>query len=300
MNKLVRIGLIASMLAAWPLAGAHAQERTLTWVGCGISKTGFMAEMAQAYYDKTGVNIVIQGGGATKGIRMVSAGEADLGGSCRDVITHPIMISPISEERWSRMNPVAWDALAVIVHKDNEVTDITTEQVRALLKGGIDNWTELGGADRPVDVYIRDGKISGVGRTIRELVFSNYNEDFVADYVMPSSGPLEQAIETNINGVGITGISSARRRDVKILRLDGVAPSYDRIRDGGYGLYRPLYLVTPLAVDVKPEITDFLAFVKSEEGQAVMRKVGTVPHEDAIPTWLRYLERREAALLADG
>lgn len=300
MKNRLSAAFVALAIATVPLASLNAQERTLTWVGCGISKTGFMAEMAEAYYNKTGVNIVIQGGGATKGIRMVSAGEADLGGSCRDVITHPIMISPISEERWSRMNPVAWDALVVIVHKDNEITDITSQQVRDLLKGRILNWTELGGGNRPVEVYVRDGKISGVGRTIRELVFSNYSEDFVADHVMPSSGPLETAIEKNLNGVGITGISSARRRDVKILRLDGVAPTYERIRDGGYGLYRPLYLVTPLAVNVKPEITDFLEFVKSEEGKAIMRKVGTVPHEDAIPTWLRYLERREAALLADS
>lgn len=296
----VIMSMLAAALSAAPISPSTAQTDTLTWVGCGISKTGFMAEMAEAYYRKTGINIVIQGGGATKGIRMVSAGEADLGGSCRDVITHPIMISPISEERWARMNPVAWDALAVIVHKDNVVTDISLEQVRDLLKGRISNWTELGGADAPVEVYVRDGKISGVGRTIRELVFSNYNEEFVATHVMPSTGPLEQAIEKNPNGIGITGISSARRRDVGILRLDGVAPTYDRIRDGGYGLYRPLYLVTPMKVDIKPEIADFLAFVRSEDGKEVMRKVGTVPHEDAIPTWLKYLERREAALLADN
>ncbi|KAA3631036.1 MAG: phosphate ABC transporter substrate-binding protein [Proteobacteria bacterium] len=300
MQRIILSLLAATAVAAAPISLSIAQERSLTWVGCGISKKGFMAEMAEAYYKKTGVNIVIQGGGATKGIRMVSAGEADLGGSCRDVITHPIMISPISEERWSRMNPVAWDALVVIVHKDNVVTDITMDQVRDILKGRIDNWTELGGADRPVEVYVRDGKISGVGRTIRELVFSNYQEDFVADHVMPSSGPLEQAIEKNPDGIGVTGISSARRRDVRILRLDGVTPSYDRIRDGGYGLYRPLYLVTPMKVNVNPDIENFLEFVKSEEGKAIMRKVGTVPHEDAIPTWLKYLERREAALLAEN
>ena len=87
---------------------------------------------------------------------------------------------------------------------------------------------------------------------------------------------------------------------MKILRLDGVAPTYDRIRDGGYSLYRPLYLVTPMAVNIKQDIADFLAFVKSAEGKSIMRKVGTVPHEDAIPTWLKYLEKREQALLSNG
>ncbi len=293
--------LAAISLSFVGMVGAvHSQERTLTWVGCGISKKGFMSEMADAYFEKTGVNIVIQGGGATKGIRMVSAGEADLGGSCRDVITHPIMISPISEERWAKMNPVAWDALAVIVHKDNVVTDISTDQVKDLYRGKITNWSQLGGANQPIELYIRKGKISGVGRTIRELIFGNYSENFTATHTTPSSGPLEKGIEKNPIGIGITGISSARRRDVKILKLDGVAPSYDRIRDGGYALYRPLFLVTPLALKINPEITNFLEFVKSEEGKAVMRKVGTVPHDDAIPTWLKYLEKREAALLSEG
>ena len=299
MSRKVSIVATAALALAITLPAA-AQEATLTWVGCGISKKGFMAEMAEAYRERTGVNIVIQGGGATKGIRQVSGGTADLGGSCRDVINHPIMISPIAEERWAKMNPVAWDALAVIVHKDNPVTDITTEQVRDLFKGRITNWTELGGADMPVKLLVRKGKISGVGRTIRELVFGNYEEEFVAAEEMPSTGPIEKAVETLPEAIAITGISSARRRDVKILNLDGVAPTFERIRDGGYTLYRPLYLVTPLTVDVKDEVADFLEFVKSEDGKAIMRKVGTVPHEDAIPTWLKYLERREAALLGEG
>lgn len=53
----------------------------------------------------------------------------------------------------------------------------------------------------------------------------------------------------------------------------------------------------PLASDVKPEVMDFHKFVMSEEGKAIMRKVGTVPHEDALPIWLIYLEKREAMIL---
>ncbi|MFT5113843.1 MAG: phosphate transport system substrate-binding protein [Parasphingorhabdus sp.] len=299
MNKIIVSLVITGLLIISSVSASAQESSTLTWVGCGISKQGFMAEMANAYRRRTGIDIVIQGGGATKGIRQVSSGQADLGGSCRDVINHPIMISPISEERWAKMNPVAWDALAVIVHKDNSVTDITTQQVKDLFKGKIKNWSELGGSDQAIKLLIRRGKISGVGRTIRELVFGNYEEEFVASEIFPSSGPLEKAVEARTDVIAITGISSARRRDVSVLNLDGVAPTFDRIRDGGYSLYRPLYLVTPMQLDVKPGVRDFLDFVRSEEGKAVMREVGTVPHEDAIPTWLKYLQRREEALFGN-
>ncbi len=277
---------------------AQAEQTILYWEGCGISKKAFMGEMAAAFEQHSGVKIDLKGGGATKGIRRVSSGAIDIGGSCRDVI-HNRNVSPIPEERWVYMNPVAWDALVVITHKENIIDNITLEQIRVLYKGKLTNWQQLHGPDAPIELYVREGNTSGVGQSIRELVFGNYNEEFVATYIAKSSGPLEQAIEANPNGIGITGVSSARRRDVKILKLEGIEPSYERIKDGGYLLYRPLYLVTPMDMQVKPEIKQFLNFVRGKEGKAIMRKLGTVPYEDAIPTWLGYLKRRQVAIGLD-
>ncbi len=56
---------------------------SLNWVGCGISKKAYVTDLAQAFEKKTNIHINIQGGGATKGIRYVVSGDADLGGSCR-------------------------------------------------------------------------------------------------------------------------------------------------------------------------------------------------------------------------
>jgi phosphate transport system substrate-binding protein len=281
--------LASILLFVPPLAMAAPQSGALTWAGCGISKKAFMAEIASAYERKTGVKIELRGGGATKGIRQVSAGEVQIGGSCRNVLHTRNGISAIPEERGVRMNPVAWDALVVIVHKDNPVDNITLDQIRALYKGRLRNWKELGGPDAPIELYVRKGKISGVGYSIREMVFENFNEDFVAEHEMPSSGPLEKAIMKNPNGIGITGFSSARRRDIKMLKLEGVEPVYDRIKDGGYTLYRPLYLVTPMSPEIDPRIRAFLDFVRSEDGRKIIRAAGTVPFEDAIPTWLKML-----------
>ena len=277
------------------LPAAQAETKKLTWAGCGISKEAFMAEMAAAYQKKYGVEVDLKGGGATQGIRQVATGEVMIGGTCRHVIEDPVTLSTLPEERRVQLTTVAWDALVVIVHPSNPIEDITLDQVRDLYEGKITNWKQLGGPDAPVELYVRKGEISGVGRTLRELVFNDYDKEFVAKHVVASSGPLHKAIEQNPNGIGITGISSARKLKVKILRLDGKEPSYENIKRGDYLLYRPLYMVTPLQ-NPDPEAKRFVEFVMSEEGRAVMRRVGTVPYEDAIHLWLKYLDQQNEAL----
>ncbi|MCR4301875.1 MAG: phosphate ABC transporter substrate-binding protein, partial [Sulfuricaulis sp.] len=243
----------------------------------------------------TGVEIDFKGGGATKGIRQVASREVNIGGTCRHVIEDTQTYMTLPEERRVKLTPVAWDALAVIAHKDNPVTNITLAQVRELYTGRITNWKQLGGKDEPIELYVRKGKISGVGRTLRELVFNNYEQEFTATHVVDSSGPLERAVVENSRAIGITGISSARKIPVKILTLDGKEPSYENIKKGDYLLYRPLYMVTHLQ-DNNPEVRKFINFVMSMEGKQVMRGVGTVPYEDAIDLWLKYLDQQNRAL----
>jgi phosphate transport system substrate-binding protein len=275
-------------------SSAMAVGNKLTWAGCGISKNAFMSEMATAYEAKTGVVIDFKGGGATKGIRQVASREVDIGGTCRHIIDGRNEM-PVAEERRVKLTPVAWDALSVIVHKDNPVSDISMAQVRALLTGQLTNWKELGGKDAPIELYVRKGKISGVGRTLREIVFANYDQEFVAKHVVDSSGPLERGVVANPNGIGITGVSSARKLDAKILRLDGKEASYANIKNGDYLLYRPIYMVTHLQ-DHNPEVQKFIDFVMGPEGKKIMRKVGTVPYEDAISLWLKYIEQQNKAM----
>jgi phosphate transport system substrate-binding protein len=198
-----------------------------------------------------------------------------------------------------QLTPVAWDALAAIVHKDNPVNNLTLQQLRDLYLGKITNWKELGGRDAPIELYVRTGKISGVGRTLRELVFNNYDQEFVAKHVVEESATLEKDMVTNPNGIGVTGVSSARKITsiAKILKLEGKDPSYENIKKGDYMLYRPLYMVSHMQ-ERDPEVKRFLEFVMGPEGKAVMRSVGTVPYEDAVHLWLKYLDQQNKALAA--
>lgn len=265
--------LLSLLLLATPPLSA---QTTLTWVGCGISKKAYVQEVAKAFEAKTGTRVDIQGGGATKGIRDVAAGTADLGGSCRNKFPrHP-------EERGAKMIPVGWDALVVIVHPSNPMSDITLEQLRALYRGEFDNWKQLGGMDRPLSLYVRTGKISGVGHSIRRLVFGDTEQEFTdRAEIFPSSGPLEEALENNPNAVGITGISSARKRDLKILAVEGVQPTYENVKSGKYLMYRRLYLAVNRS-NKDPNVQEFVNFTLSEEGKKILREQETVPYADAL------------------
>jgi len=257
-------------------------DKVIHWAGCGITKKAFMKELAIAFEKKTGIVVDIKGGGATKGIRQTAQLKVDFGGSCRMTLPDA---DPV--ELRATLTPVAWDALAVIVNKSNKVKSLTTAQVKGIFKGRITNWKEVGGSDEPIDLYVRTGKLSGVGYAIRQYLFQDSDEDFIATHVVKSSGPLEKAVEKQSNAIGITGISSARKRKVKIIGFDGKEPSYDNVKNGKYGLYRPLYLVSSPAPS--KYVKSFIEFALSDEGRQIIRNNGTVPYADALPLMRKLL-----------
>ena len=261
---------------------------TIQWAGCGISKKAFMTELSKAYTKKTGIEVKLSGGGATKGIRNAAKGTIHIGGACRvSLEQHP-------EERDAFQIPVAWDALVAFVHKDNPVNNVSFKQLNNIYLGKITNWKELGGNDAPIELYVRRGKLSGVGRTLRELVFANYNQEFKATYVVKSSGPVEKGVVKNINGLGVSGISSAKKRKLKLLKLDGKAPTYENIKNGSYALYRPLYLVIKRG-NKTPLVRDFIKYAVSDEGQDIIRSQGTVPYAEALHLVMKQLDQYERA-----
>jgi phosphate transport system substrate-binding protein len=256
-----------------------SQGVTLNWAGCGITKKAFMAELAAAFEKKTGTHIELAGGGATKGIRKIANSEVDFAGSCRFRIEQDGISSSVIQ-----FNPVAWDALTVVVHKSNPIESITLDQLRDVYTGKIKNWSALGGPDQPLELLIRKGKISGVGHTIRKLLFGDEDIDFKASAIYKSSGPLEKAVEQNANAIAVSGISSARKRDFKIVKLEGKDPNYQNIKDGQYFLYRPLYIVTNRKSENLSVVKSFLNFAHSREGRDIIRNNGAVPYLEAV--WL--------------
>lgn len=279
-NPVISSGLCLafSLLLATSSTALHAQsdKNIIRWAGCGITKKAFMKELAVAYEKKTGIKIQLNGGGATRGIRDVATLKMDMGGSCRMTLPEVDRI-----ELHASLHPVAWDALAIIVNKNNPVKNLSTQQVKAIYTGKITNWKQVGGLNTKINLYIRRGNISGVGYAIRQYIFADSAKKFITrpEYTVKSSGPLEKAVVKDIAAMGITGVSSARKRDVKIIGFDGKVPSYENVRSGKYTLYRPLYLVTSPAPS--ENVKKFIAFAVSKEGRQIIRDNNTVPYRDA-------------------
>ena len=291
-HSIIVVWLIS--LAIWAQPILAEQQPTLRWVGCGISKKAYLVALAKAYEKKTGVVIDVQGGGATRGIREVASMSADIGGSCRR------RIFGIEEESGITQVPVAWDALVVITHKNNPVKDISLDNLRKVYLGEITNWRQLGGNDAAIELFARQGKISGVGRTARKLLFNDYEQEFAATRIFKSSGPLEKEVVANPNALAISGISSVRKRDVKILKLDGKSPSYENVKSGNYLLYRPLYLVYNENSPHAGVIKDFIRYTDTEEGRDVIRSNGTVPYLEALNLMKNKLQESRLAHQESG
>jgi len=270
--KLMILILLASSKSAFAME--------LSWKGCGITKHAFMEEIARAYETKTGTNIKISGGGASKGIRSVSSNSGDLGGSCRVWLVMPgDEIHP--HEKNAKLIPVAWDALVPVAHPDNPVNDISTDQIKKIFDGELKDWSSLGWNDSgKIILCTREGKESGVGFMLRKIIFKDSNHSFKGRSLkFKSSSSLEQKIEISPRSFGMTGVSSAQKRKLKILSINGVFPTRENIAKGVYSLFRPLF-ITVNKNDARPEVKMFLDFIKGPEGQKIISNQGTINWEE--------------------
>lgn len=260
--------------AVFMLVATTAIAEELTWTGCGITKKAFMAEIAKAYETKTGTKITLSGGGATKGIRSASAGSSDMGGTCRPWLFDSLGVKH-SEEANAVLTQVAWDAIVVIVNPDNPVDNISLADLKNIYDGKITNWKDLGGPDKRIILVTREGKSSGVGYMFRQLVYQDPGVEFKARSLKEkSTGPVEKKVESAEAALAVDGISSARKKNLKFLSLDGVAPTKENIEAGKYPLFRPLYIATNK--NAKDETKKVLDFMLSDEGQAIISAQGTV------------------------
>lgn len=280
--------LVTLLLSLSLTVTSQAAVKELTWAGCGISKKGFMNDLAKAYEAKTGIKIKIAGGGATKGLRQVASGKLNMGGSCRLplVLKNPDGTSQVlGIENNLNVIPVGWDALVAIVHPENKmISSITTEQLKDIFTGKINNWKQLDGkTDKPINLYVRKGKISGVGLTLRQQLFNNTDQKFYDKaIVLKSSGKIEKALEKDPYGIGVSGISSSRHRKLTMLQLDGVEPTMQNLKRSKYKLYRILFLVAPKDYLKNPDLKAFVDFSLSIEGQKVIEKAGTLPYRQGF------------------
>lgn len=260
--------LIVAMMFAACGKSPEADATTGTLSMAGSTTVQPVAELlAEAFMaENAGVEITVSGGGSSTGVKSVAEGQVNIGNASREIKDSEMAEHP-------ELNPyaIAKDGVAVVVHPDNPVTELTAEQVKAIFLGEIQNWSEVGGNDEMIVVVSRE-EGSGTRATFDELALG---EELPVDtaVIVSSNGNMVTTVSTTPNAIGYISFGYMDESTKGII-VDGVEPSVENVLSGAYVISRNLNMITM----GEPEglTKAFLDFVFSAEGQAIVESEGFI------------------------
>ena len=204
--------------------------------------------------------------GSGAGIEAVTNGTADIGNSSRS-LTDEEKAGGLEE------NIVAIDGIAVIVHPDNDVEDLTTDQLKKIYTGEITNWSEVGGVDEAIVVVGREAG-SGTRGAFEEILGVEDACKYAQE--LNETGAVVAKVGETEGAMGYVALDNVKD-SVKALKLDGVEASEETIKDGSYSLQRPFVMATKGKISEQSEaVQAIFEFIDSEAGQKVIEQVGLV------------------------
>ena len=213
-----------------------------------------------------GVTVEVEFTGSGTGIQAAIDGTADIGNSSRNLKDEEIAKGLVE-------NVIAIDGIAVIIDNNNQVVDITAEELAKIYTGEIKNWSELGGADLPIVVVGRESA-SGTRGAFEELLDIEDKCKYAQE--IDSTGGVLSTVASTTGAIGYVSLDVIDDT-VTVMAIDGVIASEENIVEGKYVLSRPFVMATKGVIAEQSEIVQaFFAYIKSEEGQAIVKKVGLI------------------------
>jgi phosphate transport system substrate-binding protein len=162
-------------------------------------------------------------------------------------------------------------AVAVLVNAANPVSNLASNQVQALFTGKIQNWKDVGGPVAPVHLCARN-PVSGTYLGFKELAMGNQDYEEHVQLFTNYLG-IADAVAQDPNAIGYTGLDLVQHAGTKAVTIDGVVPSVATVNAGKYPYARTLRFYTD--ADKEPAAAkDFISFVLSAPGQAVLTQMG--------------------------
>lgn len=238
--------------------------------GCGITKNAFLTKLNAGFSKKTSQTIKVVGrGGAPRSIKLMGEQKVAVSSGCRPPLD-------IKGERDVKAHHVAWGAIVAIVNRKNPVNNITSKQFKDILTGKLTNWKSLGGWNMPINLYVRNGKTSGVGYSARMVLFENENIEFSTKAKNKgSSAPIRRAVSKAKDSFAIDDfVTASKNKKLKILSIDGVKPSKETIQNRTYKYARPLFIYSyKEPTDINAQ---YLKYALSNEGQKIISNNGVV------------------------
>ena len=236
-------------------------------VGGSTSVTPLMEQLA-AEYQKTNSHIKVNINGTGSGDGIKNAGVMyQIGMSSRE-------LTPAEQGAGLKEIIIAIDGIAVIVHKDNPVADLSIEQIRGIYTGAITDWSQVTGAAKKGQIAVvsrEEG--SGTRGAFEELVgfqgklLAGANES-------TSTGAIKAGIAQNPDAIGYISLGSVDDT-VKAVAVGGVSATNENVANLSYKIARPFIVLT--GSSIHPESTAFLNWIQGSNGKEIIKKGYVLP-----------------------
>ena len=214
----------------------------------------------------SGVNFTYNPTGSGSGITAVSEGRCDIGLSSRALKDSEVASGLVG-------TVLAYDGIAVIVNPANTVEDLNIETIAKIYTGEITNWSEVGGADAEIVLVGREagsGTRSGFEELTETVDKCKYRQE------LTSTGDVITAVAQNPDAIGYASLASVKD-SVKALKVAGVTPTDETVKDGSYLIQRPFVLVTKEGVELSPVAQAFFDYATKGQANDIITASGVVP-----------------------
>lgn len=275
MKKLIT-QLVVCAIAIGTVATAYAGKITVKGSDTMVILGQKWAEIYMQKSPET--KIQVTGGGTGTGLAALINKSTDIANASRAMKAKEQGDFVKTYNGRPREYKVALDGLSIYVHEGNPIKELTLEQLDGIFTGKIKNWKDVGGTAAPITVYSRENS-SGTYEFFKEHVLKG--KDFAASaQTMPGTAALLQAVGKDANGIGYGGAAyGAGAKHISVKKDAGskaIEPTEETVVNGTYPIWRYLYVYLNPAVD-KGEIASYLNWIRSDEGQKIVKNVGYYP-----------------------
>ena len=175
---------------------------------------------------------------------------------------------------------IASEAFVFFVNKSNPIESLTAQQIKDIYSGKITNWREVGGKNEKIVAFQRN---EGSGSQSMMLRFMGDTPIMPAQMkVSQGMGGIIDEVADYENSKGAIGFSfrfyvegMIKNPDIKMIAIDGIAPTVENVKNGSYPIVAPVYAVTYEDND-NPNVAKLIEWVLSDEGQYIIEQTGYV------------------------
>lgn len=224
---------------------------------------GALGEAFEA--ENSGTSFTYNPTGSGSGITAVLEGRCDIGLSSR-------ALKDDEKAQGLTETVLAYDGIAIIVNPENTVEDLTVDQIASIYTGEITNWSEVGGADGEIVLIGREagsGTRDGFESIIGTKDACKYRQE------LTSTGDVITTVANNPNAIGYASLASVKDT-VKALKVGGVTPTEDTVKDGTYLIQRPFVFVTKTDTKLSDTAQKFFDYAMSSAAASIISKAGAV------------------------